>query len=287
MQNKIRMIGFDLDGTILDSDKRLHQENIEAVAKAAKSGVIVLPATGRPQAGVPREILEIPGIRYLLASNGTRIIDLTTGKVIYQMCISHKQTMHMAKALAGVCDGMWELYAEGKCYVDKETYHLVEHPAITPALIHYYSTTRTHISHLLEYMEEHHLQAEKFQTFFENEDRKNRTMEILTKEENLDVSNSSPYNLEIVSAQAGKGNGLLALGKILGIRREEIMAIGDSRNDWDMLQKVGFPVVMANGDDETKKFARYIAPSNDENGVAHVIRELVLPAYHFDKLSSK
>ena len=276
MKQKIRMIGFDLDGTVLDPEKKLPAENREAIQKAIEKGVVVLPATGRPQAGVPREVLEIPGIRYLLASNGTRILDLAAGEVIFQVRMSHEQTMRVAENLARVSDGMWELYADGKCYVDRETYHFVDHPAMTPAMIRYLSGTRTHISHLLDYMAEHRAEAEKFQIFYETEERKKRQMEILEREGNLNVSTSTPYNLEIISDRAGKGSGLLALGKLLGISGEEIMAIGDSSNDWDMLRKAGFPVVMANGDAETKKLARYITKSNRENGVAWAIRELVL-----------
>ena len=95
---------------------------------------------------------------------------------------------------------------------------------------------------------------------------------MLEQESGLNITNSSVYNLEIISDRAGKGNGLLALGKLLGISREEIMGIGDSSNDWDMLRKVGFPVVMENADEETKKLGKYITGTNDENGVAQVLQ---------------
>lgn len=92
----------------------------------------------------------------------------------------------------------------------------------------------------------------------------------------LDVSYATTFNLEIISAKSGKGNGLLELGRKLGIGREEIMACGDAPNDWDMLKKVGFPVVMANGDEETKKLAAFITRSNEEDGVAYAIEKFVL-----------
>lgn len=272
MKSKIRMVGFDLDGTILDSHKQLSKVNKEAVARTIEKGILVLPATGRPQAGVPREILEIPGVRYLLASNGTRIVDLTTGEVIYQVRMSHGQTMRVARGLARVSDGMWELYADGKCFVDRGTYRFVDHPAMTDSMIRYLSSTRTYVEDLLSYMEEKQIEAEKFQVFFEKEERRQRQMEVLEQEGGLNITNSSVYNLEIISDRAGKGNGLLALGKLLGISREEIMGIGDSSNDWDMLRKVGFPVVMENADEETKKLGKYITGTNDENGVAQVLQ---------------
>ena len=67
-----------------------------------------------------------------------------------------------------------------------------------------------------------------------------------------------------------------ALGKILGIKREEIMACGDAPNDWNMLEMAGLPVVMANADEETKKKAAFITKSNEEDGVAYAVEQFVL-----------
>ena len=54
------------------------------------------------------------------------------------------------------------------------------------------------------------------------------------------------------------------------------MAIGDEENDRAMLEVVGNPVVMENGNPELKKIAKYITKSNEESGVAHALREWVL-----------
>ena len=54
------------------------------------------------------------------------------------------------------------------------------------------------------------------------------------------------------------------------------MAIGDEENDRSMLEAVGNPVVMANGNPELKKIAKYITKSNEASGVAHAINEWVL-----------
>ena len=80
----------------------------------------------------------------------------------------------------------------------------------------------------------------------------------------------------MISFKAGKGNGLLELGKILGIPREGIMACGDAPNDWDMLRKAGFAVVMGNADEETKKLADVVTESNQEDGVARAVERYIL-----------
>ena len=73
-----------------------------------------------------------------------------------------------------------------------------------------------------------------------------------------------------------KGTGLIELGKLLGIKREEIMACGDGDNDAVMLREVGFGVAMANAEDQVKAAADYITDSNDNEGAAKAIEKFVL-----------
>lgn len=61
MKRRIRMVGFDLDGTLLTTDKRLTEYTKEILKKAIDKGVVVLPVTGRPLNGVPKEIADFPG----------------------------------------------------------------------------------------------------------------------------------------------------------------------------------------------------------------------------------
>ena len=82
MTHKIKMIGLDLDGTLLTDKKELTVRTREVLAKAIRSGIVVLVATGRPWMGVPEELREFPGMNYALTSNGARIIDTRTGNVI-------------------------------------------------------------------------------------------------------------------------------------------------------------------------------------------------------------
>ena len=75
----IRMIGLDLDGTVFNNEKEITEHTRQVLAEAIRRGVTVLPATGRPQEGLPGQFLAIPGVRYALTSNGARILDLKDG----------------------------------------------------------------------------------------------------------------------------------------------------------------------------------------------------------------
>lgn len=276
-KRKIRMVGLDLDGTVFNEEKKITPNTKRVLQKAAEQGVIVLPATGRPEQGLPKEMLEIPGIQYALTSNGSRIIKVPSGEVIYQELIPWDVVRRVILLVRQWEHCVWEVYLDGEIYVEEGEYRFLKHPDMTPALVQYIQHSRQPKKNLFASMEEEQRSAEKMHMVFDNtEERDRRLAELKTIFPELEVSCATTFNIEMNSAKAGKGVGLLELGKLLGISGEEIMACGDAPNDWNMLQKVGFPVVMANGTPETKQLAAFITRSNQEDGVAYALEQYVL-----------
>ena len=272
----IRMVGLDLDGTVFNKDKEITEPTRRALEKAIRQGVVVLPATGRPRTGLPQAFLDIPGVRYALTANGSRIVDLQTEEPIYQCLIPWDRAQEIIEELEACPDGSWEAYFDGQCYVDRDKYVFVQHPDMTPAMVDYIRKSRIAVPKLKEFMRENQVGVEKLHMVFPDTGKRNRMLEQLKRHPDLDISYATSFNLEVISAKAGKGSGLLELGKILGIPREGIMACGDAPNDWDMLRKAGFAVVMANADDKTKELADVITESNQEDGVARAVERYVL-----------
>ena len=60
MKKQIKMVAFDLDGTLLNSEKKISEVTKKALEQAIEQGIVVLPATGRPLVGVPQELKEFP-----------------------------------------------------------------------------------------------------------------------------------------------------------------------------------------------------------------------------------
>ena len=85
------------------------------------------------------------------------------------------------------------------------------------------------------------------------------------------VLQCGPADVEIIPVDTHKGTGLAELAQILGITSDEVMAIGDSENDIEMLRYAGLPVAMGNGSDEVKALAKYITDDNDHDGVAKAV----------------
>ena len=99
MKIKTRMIGMDLDGTLLKSDKELTQYTKDVLKRAIEQEIIVMPATGRPITGVPKELLEFPGIRYAVTANGGRVIDLEKNEAIVEELLPHDIAEVMLQSL--------------------------------------------------------------------------------------------------------------------------------------------------------------------------------------------
>ena len=94
--------------------------------------------------------------------------------------------------------------------------------------------------------------------------------------DNVGTSSSWPNNIEAMAANVSKGQGLSKLCNILGIKPEEVIAIGDSENDLSMFQFAGLSVAMGNGEKIAKDNAMHITDTNDNNGVAKVIEKFIL-----------
>ena len=90
------------------------------------------------------------------------------------------------------------------------------------------------------------------------------------------VLKSAPYFLEILDKRVNKGTGVKSLADALGIKPEEIMALGDQENDIAMIEYAGMGVAMENAIPSVKEVANFVTKSNLEDGVAYAIEKFVL-----------
>lgn len=92
----------------------------------------------------------------------------------------------------------------------------------------------------------------------------------------LEITNSSPYNLEINPLGVNKAAGIKEVCGLLGIKMEEVVAVGDSLNDLAAIQQAGLGVAMGNAQETVKEEADAVTSSNNEDGIAEVIRRFIL-----------
>ena len=272
----IKMIGFDLDDTLLTSNKELTLYTKEVLTKAIRQGIVVLPATGRPLCGLTEEIRNFPGIRYALTANGARLLDMKEGTILYE-CLVPRETTEKLLNIFLQYDALVEIYYEGVGFAQEDKLQRIYEFFPRQAMAEYVLTTRKMVKDVRRKFEETDLPSDKVQAVFKTLEEKERALkEVLSKVEGIEAVSSLGNNIEVNVKGVNKGSSLVRLGEMLGIRREEIMAFGDGENDIAMMEAVGFGVAMENGLDAVKAAARYITASNNEDGVAKAIEKYVL-----------
>lgn len=276
MDHKIKLIGFDLDGTLLTSDKKLSERTRDVMELAILQGVVMVPATGRPLSGVPKELLDFPGIRYVVTANGARVLDIVEKRTMTEELLPREKCGQILSIFEKY-DTFREIYYNGTGYADRDKLNHVERYQEDPAMQKYLRETRKPVDSVRQMFDGDKRGMDKIQALFARmEEKENAIKEIIETVKDVEVTGALSNNIEVNANGIHKGNALLRLGELLGIEREEIMAFGDGKNDCKMLETVGIGVAMANSVPEVLEVADMVTASNDDDGVAKVIEQYVL-----------
>ncbi|MBT9779264.1 Cof-type HAD-IIB family hydrolase [Clostridium sp. MCC353] len=273
----IKLIALDLDGTLLDSKKRLSPANEAALRACIDRGIHIVPATGRLAGGIPEFVRNIPGVRYAITANGGRVVDMQEGIEISAALMPVKLALEILE-FAKTTKSAYDPYVNGKGAMEARFLEHLEDYGLEPGIHDLVLKTRSPVPDSIEHVKQWNKPIEKINMFFGDLEERARVKKVLEQNPELAVSSSLYNNLEINAADATKGNGILKLASYLGIPAEQTMAFGDGSNDLSMIIKAGIGVAMDNGDEYLKKCADYITRSNDQDGVADAIKKLVLSA---------
>ncbi len=272
---EIKLIALDLDGTLLDSQKRLSSRNERVLKECIRRGIWIVPCTGRIWFGVPEFIRSFPGIRYAITTNGAVVEDIIESRILDERKLTWQQAAELLK-LAKKFHTMYDVYTDGHAFGEERFLEHMEDFGIQPALQKMIRDTREAVPDVEERVRELKKPAEKVNYFFGDLDERSRARAALEARGDVLVSSSFPNNLEINAIGASKGEAILRLASYLGIRPEETMGFGDGENDISMIRMAGIGVAMGNGAEILKAEANYITGINDEDGVAQAIEMLVL-----------
>lgn len=272
---QIKMIGLDLDGTLLNTKKELTENTRRVLREAIDAGILVLMATGRPYTGIPEELRNFPGIHYALTSNGARVLDTDHNKLLIEQLLP-MESAKKALRIFEKYDTLSEIYFDGQGYADAAKLDNVGKYHHDPNMWNYVRSTRIAVPDIWDVIAKENRNMDKVQALFANLNERASAWKELSELRELELVGSLNYNIEINAAGVNKGTALVALGEMLGIPRESIMACGDGDNDVHLLQEVGFGVAMANAQPQVKEAADHITASNDEDGVARAIEKFAL-----------
>ena len=272
----IKIIALDLDGTLLDSEKRLSEVNRAALARAAEKGVLIVPTTGRFFGMMPPAVRDLPFVRYAITINGAQVYDRETDTAIVRDEIPLDMALQVMEVLDRY-DVIYDCYRQNWGWM---TAALQDKAADYATNEHYLKMVREFRKPVPELKA--HLRAtaadgdvQKVMLFAPNRERstaidclRKLSDELAAKFPEIKVTASTWNNLELNIKTAHKGNALKRFAEHLGFGLGNCMAFGDGMNDFTMVEQAGLGVAMANAEPEVKRVAKWIAPSNDEDGVA-------------------
>ncbi len=276
MKHKIKMIGFDLDGTLLTDQKELGEYTVQILKRAVEEGIVILPITGRPLCGLPEEVTGLTGLRYAITANGARILDLKNAAVLKEQLVS-VETAEKILDILGNYDSLREIYYDGTGYAEREKLEQIDHFFEEGPMAEYVRSTRQPVENLMDKFRKESREVDKVQGVFADLGEREAALDEIRKLEGVIITGALHNNIEVNAAGVDKGNALLWLAQYLGIAPEETMAFGDGNNDITLLEKAGTGVAMKNGIEEVKHAAdRITEKTNDEEGAAKFIETYVL-----------
>ena len=246
----IRLIAFDLDGTLLNSEKTVSPRTKAALTRAAEHGVVLVPATGRLHRDLLADVASLPSLRYVIAINGAEVFDLKEDRLLYQAELDRKDALELMKYM-DTLPAIYGWYQGGQGFISSRYYERMKDFAHAPWLFDSMRRAYTPTEN-----------PEK--TLFE---------EIPSRFPQCAVSSSLPINIEVNAASATKGHALAFLAERLGIKPEETLAFGDGTNDISMLRQAGTGVAMGNAAPEAQEAADRVTGTNDEDGIAAILEE--------------
>lgn len=271
----IRLIALDLDGTVFNDQKQITPRTLAAIRAALDAGIDVIPATGRSVTGVPEEFLHMPGVRYALTANGASVVELATGKVLVSLPIDTELALQLL-AIVKRFPCSLSLFVKGICYTDPEGAARVE-SCCPPELLNYVRSSRTVVDDLAELIRNHPGEVDKFTIMYESTEIRDAARDaVLSAFPDVEATSSVKDNLELNAPGVTKGRGLVALAEYLGLRKDQVMACGDSGNDLEMVRQAGLGVAMGNAFPEVKAVADVVTLDNNHDGVAAAIETYAL-----------
>ena len=268
---KYKIIVLDVDGTLLNSDRIITDRMRVALIKVQQMGVRIVLATGRPTYGVmplAKELELDKNDGYILPYNGGQIISAQTGDVLFEKRINTKSLPYLErKAVKNKFSIL--TYGEDTIYTNDITNeHAIKEAELNSMRLKEANPFADAIT----------FSPYKCMLVSDDEpalvDLEGHWKRRLAGE--VDVFRSEKFFLEVVPPFIDKANTLSLLLEKLNVNSENVVAIGDGVRDVAMIQVAGLGIAMGNAQDSVKACADYVTLTNDEDGVALALENLLL-----------
>jgi len=261
----VKLIAIDLDDTLLRTDLTISARAKKAITSAAGRGISVTLATGRMYASALPYAIDL-GLNLPLITYQGALVKYADGRLVSEKPLSRQLAKDLVSFILPYGYHL-NVYMNDELYMEKDS----------PEGRRYIQTSKVPV-HLEENLVSK-INTDPSKLLIIAEEPRLDTLAGEVREvfgETVNLTKSKPYFLEIGHPEATKGLALKDLADSIGLSAAEVMAIGDSWNDLDMLEYAGFGVAMANSLPEIKQAARYVTANNDDDGVAEAIERWAL-----------
>ena len=258
-----KLIALDIDGTLLNSEKKITNEVFNSIQEAKKSGAKVVLSTGRPLPGVTPLLDELnlnDDGDYVICFNGAVVQEVKSKKILSNIEMCHDDFVLINN-----------LAKENNTHVHINTPTNLIIPEETPSKYTIHESTLNNID--IVSMNEEDINDDITFCKIMIIDEPEKLEEVIEK---YTIVRSAPFFLEFLNKNANKGTALEALCNTINIPLSKSIAVGDEENDQHMIKMAGLGVAMGNARDSIKEIANYVTCSNNEHGVAKVIDKFIL-----------
>ena len=285
-----KLITIDIDGTLLNSNGEISEENKSAISKAINNGVEVVLASGRIINSIKTIANELGANNYLIAGNGALVYDIKNEKILYSNYIKRQKVLEIAK----ICEQnsiFYTISTEDTIITKSLNYNVLFYASENLKNEQNKRINITVVQDIIKYLDEY--EKEDFLKITVCDSDKivfSRILEKLKKIKNVDVLDISHISrkqiatttqnteiaycyTEITNQNVDKWSAVKFLAKKLKIKENEIICIGDNANDLEMIKNAGLGVAMKNGLSVVKDEANVITKSNNDDGIAHIINK--------------
>lgn len=264
----LKLVALDLDDTLLDCGLKISPRCIKTIQAVREKDIVVTIATGRMfRSALPyaRQLeIDVPLITY----QGAWVKNSLSGEVLYYRPVDRSLTQQVFEFF-DCCGVHYHSYFDDTLCMEsltEEGRYYAQIAGVKPVIVE-------NLRRELETREPFKIMGITFN------EKMLLDMELYLKNRfgrELYITRSKPGFLEVMNRQATKANALQVVAEHYGVDRTEVMAIGDSYNDMDMLEWAGLGVAMGNAHKDVKEAADFVTTSNEEEGVAEALRRFVL-----------
>lgn len=269
MRNKIKLIAIDLDGSLLTSENTITENTIRAVKDLISRGVTFLIATGRMFCSARKYAL-IFGPQTLIISYNGALIKRAQGKTLLHRPIA----LSLAKEVLSFFkerDWYVQSYIDDVLHVkelNEKAMIYAKNSGVTPIIVgdKLYDPPKgpTKLLAMTDDESLTEVMRDEIKSQFNTR---------------LFVAISSPTYIDMGNPETSKGKALTYVAKNLEVKKEGICVIGDSENDVEMFEAAGLSIAMGNAREDVKAKASFVTTSNDEEGVAFAIKNIIIPDF--------